>query len=116
MKNLSTILLCLCLAYSPQAFAQEPTPAEPSVNVNVVAPEPAPAPPPAPAPDVNVHVDAPAPAAAPVVSEKTTKETSNTKIVETSPPEENKTMLYVLGGCIGVLALGAIVMAAGKNR
>lgn len=120
MKNIFLpICLFLSLVHGGTALAQEATPAptevrDTTVNVNVPAPaEPAPAP--APAPDVNVRVEAPAPAAAPVVNtEKTTKETSVTKTVETPAPQDN-TMLLVVGGCIGVLALGALVIAS-KNR
>ncbi len=118
MKNL-LLPFCLFLSLSTgSVMAQDSTTAptevhDTTVNVNVPAqPEPAPA----PAPDVNVHVDAPAPAAAPVVNtEKTTKESSTTKIVETPSAPTDNTVLYIAGGCIGILALGAIVLAS-KNR
>lgn len=117
MKN-TLLPLCLFLSLlNGSVMAQDSTSAptevrDTTVNVNVPAPaEPAPA----PAPDVNVRVDAPAPAPPVVSTEKTTKETSNTRIVETPATPADNTVLYIAGGCIGILALGAIVLAS-KNR
>lgn len=116
MKKL-LLPLCLFLSISTgPVFAQDSTPAptevhDTTVNVNVPAqPEPAPA----PAPDVNVHVDSPA--VAPVVNtEKTTKESSVTKVIETPAAANDNTVLYIAGACIGILALGAIIVAS-KQR
>lgn len=118
MKKLLLPICLLLSIVSCPAIAQESTAAptevhDTTVNVHVPAqPEPAPA----HAPDVNVRVDAPAPAAAPVVNtEKTTKESSVTKIIDTPASPNDNSLLYIAGGCIGILALGAIVIAS-KNR
>jgi len=110
-KTLSTLTL-MCALFAP-AFAQsEPTsePASaPDVNVEVQAPAAAPAP--APAPNFNVDVSAPAPS---TVESKT----SETKIIDrttTAAPASDNTGLLVIGGVVGVLALGAIIIASNSR-
>ncbi|MFN8609563.1 MAG: LPXTG cell wall anchor domain-containing protein [Vulcanimicrobiota bacterium] len=77
------------------------------VNVNVQAPEPKVVQ--APAPDVNVHVDSPGSLVAPSSTEKTTKETSVTKIVQTPTTDDSSNMAFLLvGGGIAALAVAGL--------
>ena len=105
-KLLSTGMLAMAL-FAPVFAQSEPSP---NVNVEVTAPAPAPA----PAPNVNVDVAAPAPSA-PVV--ESTTNNSETKIIDhtTAAPATDNTAILVLGGVIGVVALGVVIMAANKR-
>lgn len=108
-KFLSTITL-MCALFAP-SFAQSESTSEPSPSVNVDVTAPAPAPAPAAPSNVNVDVSNPAPS---TVESKTT----DTKIIDrttTAAPASDNTGLMVIGGVIGVLALGAIIMAASNK-
>ena len=110
-KWFSTLSITVAL-FAP-AFAQsEPASAPtPNIEVTVQAPDPVqPAP-----PHVNVDVSAPSAPAAPSVLETRTSN-SETKIVDrtTTAPSDN-TGLMILGGVVGILALGAIFVVANKS-
>ncbi|MBS2035637.1 hypothetical protein JST97_11670 [bacterium] len=120
---LTTMLLAGSLLGAPAIYAQDQTTSEPTytntadstpapvektdVNVNLQAPETKVVQ--APAPDVNVHVDSPSSVAVPTSTEKTTKETSVTKIVQTSATEDSSNMAFLLiGGGIAALAVAGL--------
>lgn len=114
----SAILVSSVLS-SPVVYAQDtpsysntvestpaPTTEKTDVNVNVEAPEPRVVQ--APAPDVNVHVDSPS-VVTPSSTEKTTKETSVTKIVQTPTTDDSSNMAFLLvGGGIAALAVAGL--------
>lgn len=121
---LTTVFVISSLIGVPAVYAQDqdttvpsysntvestPAPTEKTdVNVNVEAPEPKVVQ--APAPDVNVHVDSPGSVAVPSSStEKTTKETSVTKIVQTPVTDDSSNMAFLLvGGGIAALAVAGL--------
>ena len=120
----ATALLASSIFSAPAVFAQEestpsasysntadstPAPApvieRTNVNVNMPAPEVVQA----PAPDVNVHVDSPAVSVPSSSTEKTTKETSVTRVVETPAPDNSSNMAFLLvGGGIAALAVAGL--------
>lgn len=119
---LATAILMSSVLAAPAVYAQDepsssysntvestPAPVEKTdVNVNVEAPPTKVVQ--APAPDVNVHVDSPASVAVPSTStEKTTKETSVTRIVQTPATDDSSNMAFLLvGGGIAALAVAGL--------
>jgi len=116
-KVLFATALLASSIFSAPGFAQETTysntgdstPApiveKTDINVNMPAPEVVQA----PAPDVNVHVDSPAASVPSTSTEKTTKETSVTRVVETPTPDNSSNMAFLLvGGGIAALAVGGL--------
>ena len=118
----ATAILMSSVFAAPAVYAQdtpsysntvESTPAhaeKTDVNVNVEAPPAqvvqAPA---APAPDVNVHVDSPSVAVPSTSTERSTKETSVTKIVQTPTTDDSSNMAFLLvGGGIAALAVAGL--------
>ena len=118
----ATAMLMSSVFAAPAVYAQdtpsysntvESTPAhaeKTDVNVNVEAPPAqvvqAPA---APAPDVNVHVDSPSVAVPSTSTERSTKETSVTKIVQTPTTDDSSNMAFLLvGGGIAALAVAGL--------
>ena len=114
----ATAILMSSMLGAPAVYAQDtpsysntvestPAPTEKTdVNVNVEAPEPQVVQ--APAPDVNVHVDSPS-VVTPSSTEKTTKETSVTKIVQTPTTDDSSNMAFLLvGGGIAALAVAGL--------
>lgn len=118
----ATAMLMSSVFAAPAVYAQDtpsysntvestPAPAEKTdVNVNVEAPPAqvvqAPA---APAPDVNVHVDSPSVAVPSTSTERSTKETSVTKIVQTPTTDDSSNMAFLLvGGGIAALAVAGL--------
>lgn len=114
----ATAILMSSMLGVPAVYAQDtpsysntvestPAPTEKTdVNVNVEAPEPQVVQ--APAPDVNVHVDSPS-VVTPSSTEKTTKETSVTKIVQTPTTDDSSNMAFLLvGGGIAALAVAGL--------
>lgn len=99
----------LTLALFTPSFAQDTQAspaASPNTEINVQAPSA-----PAPAPDIDVDV----PAAPPSVSETRTTETNNTTVLDQTEPVSDNTGLMILGGVVGVLALGAILVVASRG-
>ncbi|MBX3167615.1 MAG: LPXTG cell wall anchor domain-containing protein [Candidatus Eremiobacteraeota bacterium] len=117
---LATAILMSSVCAAPAVYAQDspsysntvestPTPVEKTdVNVNVEAPPTEVVQ--APAPDVNVHVDNPSSVAVPSTStEKTTRETSVTRIVQTPTTDDSSNMAFLLvGGGIAALAVAGL--------
>jgi len=118
----ATAILMSSVFAAPAVYAQDtpsysntlestPAPTEKTdVNVNVEAPPTqvvqAPA---APAPDVNVHVDSPSVAVPSTSTERSTKETSVTKIVQTPTTDDSSNMAFLLvGGGIAALAVAGL--------
>lgn len=108
-------------AYAQDATAQEnpsysntmestpaPAPVEKTdVNVNVEAPPTKVVQ--APAPDVNVHVDSPSAAVPSSTTERTTKETSVTRVVQQPVSDDSSNMAFLLvGGGIAALAVAGL--------
>lgn len=115
----ATAILMSSVFAAPAVYAQDnpsysntmestPAPVEKTdVNVNVEAPPAEVVQ--APAPDVNVHVDSPSVAVPSTSTEKTTKETSVTKIVQTPTTDDSSNMAFLLvGGGIAALAVAGL--------
>lgn len=116
----ATAILMSSVFAAPAVYAQDtpsysntvestPAPVEKTdIHVNVDAPAPEVVQ--APAPDVNVHVDSPSSVAVPsTATEKTTKETSVTRVVQTPATDDSSNMAFLLvGGGIAALAVAGL--------
>lgn len=115
----ATAILMSSVFAAPAVYAQDtpsysntmestPVPVETTdVNVNVDAPPTQVVQ--APAPDVNVHVDSPAASVPSTSTERTTKETSVTRIVQQPTTDESSNMAFLLvGGGIAALAVAGL--------
>ncbi|MBN9419098.1 MAG: hypothetical protein J0I12_26830 [Candidatus Eremiobacteraeota bacterium] len=119
----ATAILMSSVLSAPATYAQDTPPQEAPSYSNTVESTPAPvektdvnvnveAPPTkvvqAPAPDVNVHVDSPSAAVPSTSTERTTKETSVTRIVQ-QPADDSSNMAFLLvGGGIAALAVAGL--------
>jgi len=116
----ATAILMSSIFSTPAVFAQDnpsysntmdstPVPAETKTDVNVNVDTPAARVVQAPAPDVNVHVDSPSVAVPSTSTEKTTKETSVTRVVQQPATDDSSNLAFLLvGGGIAALAVAGL--------